>query len=77
MVRNVASGADERAALVGMPPRQRSVARETAHQLVSGFERCRSQLGLDQAPEHAGVVLDETTAVNAGPVKVAAEPSSR
>ena len=58
-----------------MPACQRAVARKTPHQLVSGLEWRRGQLGLDQTPEHACVVFDQIDgSQQRGPVKIATEP---
>ena len=74
IVRNSASGADKRAQLLGVPACQRAIAGKTAHQLVSGLERCRGQLRLEETPEHAGVVLDEIDGrQQRRPMEIAAE----
>ena len=65
----------QRAQLIGMPPRQRAIARKPAHQLVPRFERRRGQLRLHEPPEHPRVILDEIDGrQQRRPVQLAAEP---
>ena len=52
-------GGRQRTQLCGVSSGQRAVAGKPPHQLVARFERRRSQLRLQEAPEHPGVLLDQ------------------
>ena len=64
----------QRLELLGVTPGQRLIARQTPHQLISRLERGGRELRLEQAPEHARVILDEIhSRQQRRPVQLAAE----